>query len=941
MRGRATERARIGRLLASARDGRAAVLEIVGDPGIGKTALVEHAAAADGFRVLRARGVQGEVELPLAGLDELLRPLAGAADDLPPAPRSAVRALHDGTGPAGDVSVLGAATLGLLARAAEAGPVLVVLDDAHWLDDQSGRVLSFALRRLAADAVAVLLARRTGERRPVAGPWPSLDLAGLSSSDAGALFTPGTAGSVRAALHAATGGNPLALREVDRVLTAAQRSGRDPLPDPLPLTGRGTAAFGPRFAGLHGRTRLALAVLAAAGPAGVGSVAAALGRLGLTPADLEPAERAGVLTVAPGRPEFVHPLVRAAAFAVVSPADRRRAHDALARVTDGSDVQRYALHLAAAAVVGGTEVATALDRAASDAERRGGPAAGAAARVRAAALSPDGPERDTRRVAAARSCLLAGRRDEAAGLVGEVLATGHDAGVRQQALALRAAVAVWRTDVAGAVPELYRVHDELAGPAPDLAAMVSVQLATALGSIGRLVEMLALTRRALALETADPLVRYLLEHMHTHARLLHHGELGAVLELEEHFPAARFVAATRERFPTHQQMVTQVHTQSERFAEARAVVDEQMSAARTAGIPARLPMPLMERAELLLFTGDPVRAIADLGEVTELGPQVGADGMLGYAHAQRARAAAVAGDVAGARRHGELALTAARRLGQPPVLVYARHALGLAELAADRPQVAAEHLTGAREVARSTGLGNPLTVPFGGDLVEALHRAGRADDAAAALVDLAADAARTGSRWARGVAARCRILLDAGAPVPDGGAPGGTARPGAPPDGAVVDDPGPDGAAGAALADLAEHPFDHGRTLLVIGTALRRARRVRAARDRLAAAVAELDRCGSPGWADRARAELRAAGVRPAGPTGGRAGTALTGQELRVCLAVAEGGTNREVAGALFVSPKTVEHHLGRAFAKLGVTTRAQLARLVAEGALRSDGGGD
>lgn len=893
-------------LLADAANGRAGVLEIVGEPGIGKTALCESVAAESGMTVLRVLGVQGEAELPLAALYALLRPLRGYVGDLPPAQREAAGGLLDGGGgPVTDVLVLGAATLSLLARAAEDGPVLVLVDDVHWVDDLSGTVLAFAFRRLGADSVAVILSTRPVPRRPIAGPWTTLTLTGLPPAAAAPLLGPATSPGVVATLHAATGGNPLALSELARTLTPAQLAGSAPLPDPLPLGERGTAAFGDRIAGLPAPTRLALAVVAAAGPGGTSLLPVALAELELTAGALAPAERAGLLVVGETGPAFPHPLVRAAAFATVEPAVRRRVHGALAAASADGDVQRHALHLAASTGVPSEEVAEALERAAEEAERRGGPAAGARARTSAAELSPEGPARDRRRVTAAEACLLAGRRDDAERLVAEVLATGGSTGERWRALALRASAAMWTMGGLAAVPMMRDTMDELADVAPELAGLVASQLSTVLGSFGRLAEAAEISERATRLRVSDPVVGYLLAERHTWG-LAMMGDLSGDNEAIRRYPHEVHGVAARSRFPMHPHTWTQTLMLMERFGECRVDADSHVSDLRRSGSPTQVPYPLMVRADVCFYTGELQRAKADLDEAIDLDEQVGFGLLRGFAHALRLRAAAFEGDQVAAVGLASAAADAVDRGGQRSVALYRSHALGLLELGLGRPAVAAEHLAQAATAAAAAGLVSPLSVPWQGDRIEALHGAGRESEAADALAALDETATHTGSRWARSVAARCRALMG---------------------------DPAWPELYEAALEEQRDLPVERARTALLYGSHLRRARRLRAARDVLAPAAEELSRMGARPWAERARAELRAAGGRVASEPS-TVTTALTAQELRVCLAVAEGATNRETAEMLFLSPKTVEYHLGRVFTKLGVGNRAQLTRLVADGTL-------
>ncbi len=902
--GRAPEIAVLAALCGEARNGRAGVVEVVGEPGVGKTALLEATAAGWGKQVVRASGVQDEAHLPFAALSELLRPLRALGVELSTGQRAAVGGLLDlgGWHATADPYALGAATLALIALAAEEAPLLVVIDDVHWVDEVSGTVLSFALRRLGADAVAVLLARRPGERGPVTGPWPELVLRGLDRDATVALLGPGVAPGVATGLHQATGGNPLALRELQRTLTADELNGRAELPDPLPLGEHGMAAFGSRIATLPMATRLALAVIVAAGPGGSGLVAEALRRIGVTATDLGAAERADLLVIDGGQPWFPHPLVRAAAYTGVDAPNRRRVHAALAETCPG-DVARHARHLAAAAVLPDEQVAAALERAAVDAEARGGPAAAISAAVAASRLTPDGRMRDVRRLRAAEVCALAGRRGQAVVLAEQVLAASRDVELRHRALALRATSVMWTEGVSRAVPMMRATFDELAGPAPDLAALVAIELSVALaGTTGMLPQAAAMARQACTLPVRDPLVHAFARHRYANAAAWC-GDLRAYEEAEADTALSDLRRAAPGKFAAQHLMSGQYLLLVERFEEARRVADDDVAAARAAA-PSLLPSSLMMRADLALHCGDTVRARADLDEALDLGPEVGVGALMVYAHAMRARTAALEGDVTTSSWHADTALDAAREQDMLPAQLYVAHARGLLELARGAPAAAANAYAVAAELAQRTGMRSPTGVPWHADRVEALHAADRLDEAADALADLQALGAGTGSRFARAAAARCQALLG--------------------------DPDWPDLYAGA-LADQHDLPLERGRTHLAYGVRLRRERRVREAREHLAAASDVLSRFGATPWAARARAELRAAGVTLSDTP---ARTALSAQELRVCLAVAEGATNREAAAALLLSPKTVEYHLGKAFTNLGVTNRAQLARLAATGGL-------
>ena len=911
MEGRDDECAIIEGLLARARQGRAGVLAICGDPGIGKTTLCEYAVTqASDMTVLRVLGVEWETDLPLAGMFELLRPLRDHVVYLPVEQRKVVSALFAGSGQAAsDRFALGVATLSLLAHAAEQRAVLVVVDDSQWLDELSGGALAFAFRRLAADAVAVLLCHRSNERDPVAGPWQHLKVDGLSPAAVRSLLSSRPITSVNHAvadaLGAATRGNPLALIEVSESLTPRQRAGVDPLPDPLPLGERGLAAFSRPFVGFSARTLQALAVIAAAGPGGASLVPSALASLNLSGPDLDPAERSGVLVVVDGDLQFPHPLVRAASLAAAGTVPTRLAHHALAQAARDNDPQRYAHHLAYATVIASEEVAVALDQAAEFAESRGGPAAGAAARIRAAAASPDGPARDVRRVRAADACFLAGRRGDASRLVNEVLSAGSIGPQRYQALALQASLALWGGSLHDATPILFAALDELAMSAPDLAALVGMPLSTALSSIGRLQDQLIVITRCRALPITDPAIRYLMENYHAATALLL-GDPSVLSETERTYPPDGLSEEVVRRFPMQAQCLTQMWVWAERYPAAWQEVNRQIDAARKIAALTLLPVPLMVRVELHWTAGNLARARVDADEALDLGIQVGFEGLIGYGHALRALIAATEGDEPTAHLHAAQARAISHRVGEQPILVYLNHGLGLLALGLGLPATAAEHLALNVDLRAITGVVNPVAVPWQGDYVEALINTARPDEARRALDELKAVADRTGSRWAHSVIYRCRALLG---------------------------EPGWPDLFEHAATEQTELPFERARTLLYWGEALRRARQIRSARTPLSTAVELFRQQGAHCWTRRAEAELRAAGV-PISSAEGHLHTPLTDQELQVCLAVADGATNKEAAAALFLSPKTIEYHLHRAFIKLGISNRAQLARGAADGLL-------
>jgi predicted ATPase len=355
--GRHEERQQINGLLAAARLGSSAALVLRGEAGIGKTALLDHAiASAKDMRVLRTRGIQSESELPFSGLLELLRPLIGSLDRIPARQAAALKgALALEAADDTDSFAVYAGTLNLLVVAAEQEPVLVVIDDAHWLDRGSADALAFASRRLGSEGIAVLWAIRDGEP---AGPstegLEELVVRGLEAEaavDVVAMAADDVAPETARALASLTQGNPLALLELPQMLTAEQRAGRAPLEEPLPASPTLQRAYGRRLEPLPAETRTMLLIAAASDSAELATVLPAWRLAGLDVSQLEPAERAGLVSVNRGEVEFRHPLVRAAVYANADAVERRTAHRALAQALRDSPAEgRRAWHRALATI---------------------------------------------------------------------------------------------------------------------------------------------------------------------------------------------------------------------------------------------------------------------------------------------------------------------------------------------------------------------------------------------------------------------------------------------------------------------------------------------------------------------------------------------------------------------------------------------------------------
>ena len=559
MIGRDAARAALHGLLESAHSSQAAVLTLAGEPGIGKTLLcdylVDHAIKT-GFGAVRASGVQWESGFELAGMTQLLRPLLPQTNQLSAHHRDLLdTALSGATAEPPDPFSFAAATLACIVNVAEQRPLLLVVDDVHWLDAASVAVLSFVVRRLFADSVAVLVAHRTGERDQVPSNWPRHVLGPLAPDEIRALVAqlrpdlPRLTSAVCAQIGERAAGNPLAIQELSPHLLADHGTGARPLPDPLPLGERGQVSFGAEITRLGSRTRLALAVVAIAGSQ-ASLVPAALAELDLDVADLDDAVEAGAV-VSLTDCSFVHPLYRAAAYTGVRPSDHRAIHQALATLNRGVDVERYAWHLDASGAVPEL-AAAALEAAAEVVAHRAGIGAAAAVWSRSAELSVDGPTRRRRAMRAAESYFSAGDPESCRRWLVEVLDADDEVDDRDmiaQALLTKCQIAVWHSR---GVHDLY----ELVGDAERLerldrnrAVGAFSVLSAAFESRGELARALELTARARALaRQASGPEKFVAECWAAHTVTLTQGGAAAVAVSELAGPEV--IALMADQAPT-------------------------------------------------------------------------------------------------------------------------------------------------------------------------------------------------------------------------------------------------------------------------------------------------------------------------------------------------------------------------------------------------------
>ncbi|HZG02857.1 MAG TPA: LuxR C-terminal-related transcriptional regulator [Streptomyces sp.] len=949
MHGANAARTAVEELIGGARAGRGGALLVRAEPGLGTTTLLDHAAASFGSgtagTVLRARGVAAETAVAYSGLHALLRPVAGRLDRDDPRTAALADALTLGAAPADRGPVLAAFQTLLHDLTAGGRPLLVCVDDAHLLDEPSRRALGFAARRLGAPLPAAMLlgTHHDGTEDPLLAGLPQLTLEPLDAPAAAALLDgllpAETDPAVREALLHEGDGNPGLLTDLAASLTRGQLAGAEPLPHPLPATGPRLRACAADLAELPGDTRTLLLLAAAAHELGGTADCAVLLRAaraaGLDPAAAGPAERRGLLRREGDALRFAHPLLRRAAYWSEPPERRRAAHRLLARALDGNGDgpgagtgarpgeaedgagaphRLLALRHRAAAATGpdprladalavaarGTaatderthaELADALWRAATltGGGTGGEPGGGTDADVRAARLT-----------AAAEHAWSAGRPHRALALLDQARTPPvHDA-VRGRAELVRGTLEL-RNGVVTDAHEVLTYAARLLGPYDPHTAREALLLATdASWAVGDIAGFRADLARIAELDAAagDPLV----EEYRAGLDAVMCGDFARGTP-----PLRRAVArAADERRPWR---LIRAGIAALVVGDVRAAVDlntRALAAARARGPAALVPRALEHLAYSELRAGRHSRARAHAEAGLRRARRTGQRNCAAHHHAVLAMAAAVAGDAAACAGHARAAGEDAGPHGLGVAATLAQWALARCDLGRGRPHEAAARLEPLVGSAPGAGRGHfalrALAAPC---LVEAAALAGEPETARRALADFAAWTAVTADPLAPVQLARCRALLA-----------------------------GPQEAPALFARVLEQHAradsdFERGRTQLLHGKALRRGRRPGAARGVLRDALLAFERCGAHGWAEQARAELRATG-EAAGAAGPRVLGRLTPQQLRIARCVAEGATNREVALRLSVSPRTVDHHLRNVFAALGIRSRVELTRVLA-----------
>jgi DNA-binding CsgD family transcriptional regulator len=894
---RHAERDLLDRLVDVVRAGQSRVLVVHGDPGMGKSVLLDYLAGqASGCRVVRVAGVQPEMELAFAGLHQFCSPLMGYLGRIPALQRQALRtAFGISAGLPPDRFLVGLGVLSLLSEAAGEQPLICLVDDVQWLDQASAQALGFAARRLAADPVGLVFAAR--ERVTALAALPELEIVGLRDDDARALMASELTGPldarVRDLIIAETRGNPLALLELPRGLTPAELAGGFGLPVARPVTGRIEDSFRRQLGALPADTRRLLQ-LAAADPCGDWALVwRAAGRLGIPVQAGGPAVEAALVEFG-GQVRFRHPLARSATYWSASLSERQQLHEALAEATDPqADPDRRAWHRALATARPDEEIAADLERSAARAQARGGLAAAAAFLERSVLLTADPARYAERALAAAQASMQAGAFGKALELVAAAEAGPLDELASARADLLRGQIAFASDLGSEAAPLLLKAAKRLEPLNLDLArdTYLSAWMAAVFAGRGP-VDLLEVSRAAKAIPLRTYPARPVDLVLDGLALAVTDGPAAAAPALRQAvrvFAGPDITAEERLRYGWFAQAAASALWD---FDAWHAMLGHQVQLARDAGALSQLPIMLDALSISAVWSGD-FAAAASLITESEAVCEATGSRIAPYAAMYLA---ALRGSQTEAIPLIEAAIAEAATAGQGVAATFAYWVAAILHNGLGRyadAMAAAEQATGDAHLYTSM-----RTLP---ELIEAAVRTGNTRVADRALGRLAETTQAGGTDFGLGLEARSRAQLGRGA------------------------------AAESCYREAIDRLSRAGlrpelaRAHLLYGEWLRRDRRRVEARVQLRAAHDLLDALGMAAFAERARRELAATGetvrkrtVEPA--------DALTAQEMSIAGLARDGRTNAEIGAQLFLSARTVEWHLRKVFTKLGISSRRELS---------------
>jgi DNA-binding CsgD family transcriptional regulator/tetratricopeptide (TPR) repeat protein len=898
LEGRTRECALLDGLVGAIRQGESQSLVLRGDAGIGKTALLEYLIeSASDLTVVRAVGVESEMELAYASLHQLCVPLLDRLERLPAPQRQALEIVFGlSSGPPPDRFLVGLGILSLLSEVDEARPLLCVIDDAQWLDHASALTLAFVARRLLAEPVGIVFAAR--EPSEELQHLPELEVPGLRDGDARALLESAVRFKlderVRDQIVAETRGNPLALLELPRGMTAAQLAGGFGVVETHAVAGRIQESYIQRLDTLPEEARLLLLVAAAEPIGDPLLLLRASERLGISMSDADAATD-GLIAIGE-RVTFRHPLVRSAVYRSASTPDRRAAHLALAEETNREvDPDRRAWHLAAAAAGPDEDVALEMELSAGRAQARGGLAAAAAFLQRAVALTGDPARRVDRALAAAEASLGAGLFDAARGLLATAEVGPLDELQRARLDLLRAEAAYSESRGSAAPALLLRAAKTLEPLDPQLARETYLDAwssALFAGQLARPAGLHEVSHEAQAAAPADgPRSADLLLEGFSLAFTDGRSEAAPVLDQAATSFAGSDVST--QEVLRWGWLATAAAVMVWGFETCRTVATRGVQLARDAGALSVLAVSVNVAAQTAVLGGEFGQAallVAEAESVTEAtAAQVAPYGALVLAGFQ--------GREAWASKLIDTTIERYTAGGQGTAVQYALWARAVLLNGLGRYE---EALAAGQEASDDT----PELFVSAWAAIEVVESAARCDEpevANAALERVVAATAVAPSSWSLGIAARCRALLS------EGEAAEALHR--------------------EAIEQLGQTPLqpELGRAHLLYGEWLRREARRKDAREQLRTAHALFVTVGMEAFAERARRELVATGEKVR-KRAVETRDDLTAQELQIARLARDGLSNPEIGARLFLSPRTVEWHLRKVFSKLGIHSRHELA---------------
>jgi DNA-binding CsgD family transcriptional regulator len=898
--GRDTELAAIDQVLDRARNGSSAVLTLKGEAGIGKSALLAAAAErAQGMRILRATGVESELEMPFAGLHQLLWPVMPHIESLVAPQASALRGALGLGGEPGTLFMVGAALLSLVAEVAEREPLVFLIDDAHWLDEPSIVALTFAARRLESESVGGLLTVREGESRSrLIRHLPAIQVKGLDPQAANDLLDSlevQIAPEVRRHLVFETQGNPLALKELVAGLTSAQMAGKSALPAWLPIPDRLARTYSDRARALPVSTQRLLLLAASDWTADLSTIEAASAKLGAIGGDPSPAERAHLIRIEENKIVFCHPLVRSAIYQGASTAERLAAHRALAGVpAEGGGPEWRVWHLAMATRGKDEEIASALEATADQIQRRQGTAAAASALERSADLSERESIRARRLAKAAISNLEGGWLDRAQALLMSAESAPGNPRTEAEIRLGRAWASMHTTTFTNAdVEALLRVAKLIKKLDPEYAADL-LSLSSFMACFDH--------DWSTATEAARQVLGLSIPEDSLQKRrgrdIVGAFDAGGILECD--YLGLPYKTLTKQLTPQSFLPPTVVELAGEEV-KAYDLVQRAAKELRTRGAIWVLIPITTSLAHYEYLLGRWSNSETHASEALAIAQQTGQDFLAAVSLGFLARLAAVRGD---RDRCEQLAQQMHVSESTCP-FIEGLHtwALALLDLGSGHFRQTRDRLVAIHSIEDWPGHDH-IALRTSGDLAEAAIGCGLVDEAELVLAGLEGWAGARPPAWAQVILHRCRGLL-----AEDSNTAEADFR--------------------AALSVPADHrrPWEHARAELLYGRWLRRHRRRSEARTYLGAALHVFERLGAEPWSQQTRNELRAAGETIRQPETS-ALKQLTPQELQIARLAAQGMTNREIGAQLFLSPRTVGTHLYRLFPKLGIASRSDLRTL-------------